>query len=238
MCDDVREGDSLHVSLPRNEFELKPAARHFIFIAGGIGITPIKSMIAHLAHDAGKPFKLYYLCRDRSTTAYFEELSGPAYRDNVVIHHDDGNADQSLDLWPMLEKYNGAHLYCCGPVALMDAVRDMTGHWPTSAVHFEDFATRERPRMDDDGPFDVRVGFDGEPVRIGANESILARLRACGYRIRSSCESGTCGSCRMTLLEGVADHRDLVLSPDERESNIMVCVSRARSAELVVDFAS
>jgi len=238
MADDVRVGDMLHVSLPRNEFELKPTARDFIFIAGGIGITPIKSMIAHLAQDAGKPFRLYYLCRDRSATAYLEELSAPEYRDKVVIHHDGGNADRSLDLWPMLEKHNGAHLYCCGPAALMDAVRDMTGHWPTSAVHFEDFATRERPRTDDDRPFDVRVGFDGAPVRVAADESILARLRACGYRVRSSCESGTCGSCRMKLLAGEADHRDLVLSPSERATNIMVCVSRARSAQLVVDFVS
>jgi len=238
LVDGVKVGDMLHVSMPRNEFELAAHASSFLFIAGGIGITPIKSMVAHLATDAGKPFKLVYLSRDAAVTAYRDDLAAPHYRGKVVIHHDYGDPDQSLDLWPMLEKHKGTHLYCCGPTGLMDAVRDMTGHWPTSAVHFEDFATRTPPRARDDKPLVVRVGFDGPPVAIAADMSILQGLRANGYRIRSSCESGTCGSCRMKLLAGEADHRDLVLSDSERASDIIVCVSRARSPELVVDFAS
>jgi len=238
MADDVNAGDMLYVSLPRNEFELRANAPSFLFIAGGIGITPIKSMVTHLASSSDKPFKLVYLSRDAACTAYLDQLTALQHRGSVVIHHDYGDPEQSFDLWPLLEKHKGAHLYCCGPTGLMDAVRDMTGHWPASAVHFEDFATRQAPRTLDDKPLVVRVGADGPPIEIAAGMSILEGLRAHGYRIRSSCESGTCGSCRMRVLAGEADHRDLVLSDSERESEITVCVSRAHSAELVVDFVS
>jgi phthalate 4,5-dioxygenase reductase subunit len=234
MVDGIQPGDSLHVSLPRNEFELKESAPAYLFIAGGIGITPIRSMIRHLTSTGGKPFKLYYLSREPDMTAYREELAAPELRGKVVIHHDYGDPARSLDLWTALEKPKGAHLYCCGPKGLMDAVRDMTGHWSTSAVHFEDFGAGRSARTVDDRPFVVRYGETGDPVEVAANASILEALRAQGMRIPSSCESGTCGSCRMKLLRGEADHRDLVLTDGERLSEIIVCVSRAHSPELVV----
>jgi phthalate 4,5-dioxygenase reductase subunit len=232
MVDDVRVGDSLFVSTPRNEFELKENVPSYVFVAGGIGITPIRSMIRHLRNTSDRPWKLYYLCRDAAATAYGEEFAAPELRGKVVVHHDQGDPARSYDLWPVLEKPKGAHLYCCGPKALMEAVKDMTGHWPSSAVHFEDFAVRNVRRSADDKPFLVR--FEGESIDVAADESILHALRAKGHRIPSSCESGTCGSCRMRLLAGEADHRDLVLTDEERVTNIMVCVSRAHSAELTV----
>jgi phthalate 4,5-dioxygenase reductase subunit len=191
-------------------------------------------MIRHLTSTGGKPFKLYYLSREPDMTAYREELAAPELRGKVVIHHDYGDPARSLDLWTALEKPKGAHLYCCGPKGLMDAVRDMTGHWSTSAVHFEDFGAGRSARTVDDRPFVVRSGETGDPVEVAANASILEALRAQGMRIPSSCESGTCGSCRMKLLRGEADHRDLVLTDGERLSEIIVCVSRAHSPELVV----
>ena len=136
-------------------------------------------------------------------------------------------------MWPLLERPKGAHLYCCGPKGLMEAVRDMTGHWSSSAVHFEDFAVRNVTRSADDKPFVVR--FQGEKIDVAADESILHALRAKGHRIPSSCESGTCGSCRMRLVAGEAEHRDLVLTDEERLTNIMVCVSRAHSPELAIE---
>jgi phthalate 4,5-dioxygenase reductase subunit len=114
----------------------------------------------------------------------------------------------------------------------MDAVRDMTGHWSSSAVHFEDFAVRNVARGADDKPFVVR--FEGESIEVAADESILHALRAAGHRIPSSCESGTCGSCHIKLVDGEADHRDLVLTDEERLTSIMVCVSRALSPELAI----
>lgn len=233
MVDGVQEGDLMHVSLPRNEFELKENAPSHLFIAGGIGITPIRSMIRHLGTD--KPFELYYLSREADLAAYRDEFAGVEYRGKVVVHHDLGDPDRSLDLWPALEKPTRAHIYCCGPKALMDAVRDMTGHWPSSAVHFEDFAAGTTVRAADDKPLVVRLGAQGEPIDVPVGMSILEALRGKGHRIPSSCESGTCGSCRMKLLAGEPDHRDLVLTDAERRREIMVCVSRARSAELTVE---
>jgi phthalate 4,5-dioxygenase reductase component len=235
MVDGINPGDLLHASTPRNEFELKEGAPSYLFIAGGIGITPMRSMVQHLVNTSDRPWKLYYLSRDPAITAYREEFGAPQFRGKVVIHHDYGDPGKSLDLWTVLEKPKGAHLYCCGPKGLMDAVRDMTGHWSTAAVHFEDFGAGKSARAVDDKPFSVRLGVTGDAIAIPAGVSILEALRAKGHRIPSSCESGTCGSCRMKLIAGEPDHRDLVLSDAERLTDIMVCVSRAHSPELVID---
>ena len=232
--DDIKVGDLVHVSAPRNEFELNESAPGYLFIAGGIGITPIRSMIKHLQDTGGKPFKLYYLSREPDMTAYRDEFSAPGYRGKVVVHHDYGDPDKSIDLWPVLEKPKGMHVYCCGPKPLMDAVRDMTGHWSTAAVHFEDFGAGKAARAETDKPFAVRYGADGTLIEVAADQSMLEALRSRGHRIPSSCESGTCGSCRMKLLAGEPDHRDLVLSDAERLREIIVCVSRAHSPELTV----
>jgi phthalate 4,5-dioxygenase reductase subunit len=235
IVDQVAEGDLLHVSTPRNDFELKEGVPGYVFIAGGIGITPILSMVRHLVATSDRPWKLYYLTRDAEQTPFRDELSAPPFRGKVVLHHDNGDPDQALDLWPVLERPKGAHLYCCGPTGLMDAVRDMTGHWSSSTVHFEDFGAGRVARTIADTPFTVRLGADGPPIAVDAGHSILEALRAHGHRIPSSCESGTCGSCRMKLVAGDADHRDLVLTAEERRANIMVCVSRALSPELVIE---
>jgi phthalate 4,5-dioxygenase reductase subunit len=235
MVDDVRVGDQLHISAPRNEFELKEGASSYLFIAGGIGITPVRSMIHHLVNTSDRPWKLVYLSREPALTAYLDEFSAPDLEGKVVVHHDYGEPEKSIDLWTVLEKPKGAHLYCCGPRGLMDAVRDMTGHWSTTAVHFEDFGAGKSAGMAQDKPFTIRMGATAEPMAVSANATMLETLRAHGHRIPSSCESGTCGSCKMRLLAGQADHRDLVLSDTERINCIMPCVSRAHSAELVVD---
>jgi phthalate 4,5-dioxygenase reductase subunit len=236
IVDGVNVGDKVHVSIPRNEFELKANAPSYVFIAGGIGITPIRSMIRHLMSTGEKPFKLYYLTREPELTAFRDEFGQPEYRGKVVLHHDYGDPEKAFDLWPMLEKPKGAHIYCCGPAPLMDAVRDMTGHWSTSAVHFEDFGAGKTAPTGEDKPLVVRLGVEGEAIEVPANMSILEALRAKGHRVPSSCESGTCGSCRMKVLAGEPDHRDLVLSENERRHEIIVCVSRAHSAELALAF--
>ncbi|MDQ4062054.1 MAG: PDR/VanB family oxidoreductase, partial [Pseudomonadota bacterium] len=227
--------DELLVSEPRNDFALTGNPVSYLFIAGGIGITPILSMIRYLRSSGGRPFKLFYLSRSPEMTAFREELSGPEFRGKVVIHHDYGDPDRSYDLWPVLEQPKGAYLYCCGPRGLMEAVRDMTGHWSTAAVHFEDFGAGKAARAAEDKPFKVRLARSEEAIDIPAGASILEVLRGKGHAIPYSCESGTCGTCRVGLLEGEADHRDLVLSDHERVKTIMVCVSRAYSPELVLD---
>lgn len=234
LVDTINAGDTLAISMPRNNFEIELSAVDFIFIAGGIGITPILSMMRHVKHAGIGKFKLYYFTRDAASTAFMHELSKTEFAGQVHIHHDNGDIEQAFDLWPVLEKPGKAHVYCCGPRGLMDGVRDMSGHWPSNLIHFESFGVNAASEVENK-PFSVRLQKSGVTVEVGAQQSILDALRDAGYRVPSSCESGTCGSCRTRLVAGVADHRDMVLQEDERATQIMVCVSRAESEELVLD---
>jgi phthalate 4,5-dioxygenase reductase subunit len=235
MTDDVAEGDLIDVSEPRNEFELNDRARSYVFVAGGIGITPILSMMRHLKATDGPRFKLYYLTRSPEMTAFIDELAGPEWKSHVVVHHDFGDLANAFDFWPVFEKTgSGTHVYCCGPRALMDGVRDMTGHWPQGSVHFESFGVDAALSAQNEA-FTVKLERSGRRFDIPVDRSILEVLRDNGIRAPSSCESGTCGSCRTTLCAGEAEHRDMVLGEDEKASQIMICVSRAKGGELVLD---
>ena len=232
FIDRTKPGDLVRAAEPKNLFALADAPS-YIFVAGGIGITPILSMIRALRRAGGKPFKLYYLTRSPGVTAFRSDILGEVGAD-AVVHHDEGDPEKAYDLWPVFEEPAKAHVYCCGPRPLMDAVRDMTGHWPTSATHFEDFGSDlVRPR-EDDVPFTVKLASSGAVLPVPVGASILEVLRAHGLRVPSSCESGTCGTCRTEVLEGEVDHRDLVLTEAERKGSMMVCVSRARSDQLVL----
>ena len=234
LVDGVKTGATLHVSEPCNDFALHPRAGSFIFIAGGIGITPILSMVLH-AQSAGRGrFKLYYLSRDPESAAFLDTLAAPEFHGKVRIHHDGGNPADAFDLWPVLERPSGAHVYCCGPRGLMDSVRDMSGHWPGGSIHFESFgASPELTRQNK--PFTVHLARSALTLAVTAESTILETVRAAGVAVPSSCESGTCGSCKTVLISGEAEHRDLVLSEEERGNRIMVCCSRAVSTELVLD---
>ena len=235
LIDNTREGDEWLISAPDNAFALPQRGDNFIFIAGGIGITPFIAMIHALKHDPAKKFKLYYCSRTPEMTAFREELSAPEYKGKVVIHYDNGDPEKALDLWPIVEeRKNREHLYCCGPRGLMEAVRDATGHWSPTAVHFEAFSEADA-RRPDDKTFKVKLAKSGVTIDVPAGTTIMEAMRAAGHDVPSSCESGTCGTCRTRLLEGEADHRDLVLTEAERGSQIMICVSRAKTPELVID---
>ena len=233
MVDDVQDGAILSVSAPRNNFELTPRAASFIFIAGGIGITPILSMLRHLKASGNLNFKLYYCTRDPASTAFGDTLHDE-FAGQVLLHHDHGDINKGYDFWPVLEKPSGAHVYCCGPRGLMDSVADMAGHWPSGSIHFESFGVDARA-FAENAAFDVLLKESGRSFTVSKEQTLLEALRAHGCLVRSSCESGTCGSCKTRLIAGAADHRDMVLSDEERTNHIMPCVSRARSAELVLD---
>src|SRR3569832_114458 len=235
LTTNVSVGAAVAAEPPENEFEMARAEpKRLIFIAGGIGITPIRAMILHCLRHGRANFMLYYFTRTPGMMAFREEFASPAFDGKVVLHHDDGDPASAYDLWPVLEEQRGAHLYCCGPRGLMDAVRDMTGHWPDSAVHFEDFVGASAPHADD-VKFEVRLSKSGATYEVAAQVSILDTLRQHGHVLPSSCESGTCGTCRCKYTEGEPDHRDLVLSDDEKKREIMICVSRAKSPTLVLD---
>lgn len=234
MVDDVHPGDMIEVSAPRNNFALQPRASQFLFIAGGIGITPIMAMMLHLARQPGCTFRLIYCTRDAASTAFLDELRAPPFERSVQFHHDTGDLANAIDLWPVLETPGPEQVYCCGPRGLMDAVADMSGHWPSGAIHFESFGVDASAQASNHA-FSVFLQASQVRFTVAANQSLLDALRANGQPITSSCESGTCGSCRTGLLSGDAEHRDMVLTDEEKVTNIMVCVSRARSAELVLD---
>ena len=116
----------------------------------------------------------------------------------------------------------------------MQAVRDVTGHWTPTSIHFEAFSDADARRADDQ-PFKVKLTSTGEIIEVPVGTTILEAMRAKGHNVPSSCESGTCGTCRTKLVSGEADHRDLVLTENEHASQIMICVSRAKTPEIVID---
>ncbi len=234
LIDHVKAGDALTVSAPVNDFELPQRAQDFLFVAGGIGITPMMAMIRQVMAE-GKRFRLFYCSRSPETTAFRDELSEPQFKDKVTIHYDYGDMSRSLDLKPILaERKNREHLYCCGPRPLMEAVRAMTDHWSHAAVHFEAFSDAETHKPTDK-PFKVKLARSGAVLEVPTDKTILEVLRAHGLEVPSSCETGTCGTCKTKLLAGEADHRDLFLAEQDKASNIMICVSRAKSDEIEID---
>jgi phthalate 4,5-dioxygenase reductase subunit len=234
LIDNVKPGDTLPVSAPVNDFGLPPRAQDFLFIAGGIGVTPMMAMIKELLAQK-KRFRLFYLNRSPEMTAFLAELSAPELKGSIVIHYDGGDPARSLDLKPVLaERKNREHLYCCGPRPLMEAVRRMTDHWSPAAVHFEAFSEAETHKPGDK-PIIVHLAKTGGTVEVPAGKTILEVLRAKGLDVPSSCETGTCGTCRTKLIAGEADHRDLVLAEHERKDTIMICVSRAKTDEIAID---
>lgn len=230
MIDQVHVGDLLSVSLPKNDFELLDPAHEVIFIAGGIGVTPLLAMARQMSRLKNKGgtghFRFYYCARDAEGAAFMPELQALQNAGEVSFHFDGGNPDAGLDFWPLLEKPSQAHIYCCGPQGLMDAVKDMSGHWPQGRVHFESFGANAAQQASN-SPFQVKLSQSQTVLQVAENESILEALRKAGRHVPSSCESGTCGSCKTSLVSGQVDHRDFVLTDSEKSNQIMVCVSRA-----------
>lgn len=233
LVDETAVGQTLSALPPDNAFALVKDPGSLILIAGGIGVTPILSMIRSLGEEPDIPWTLYYLTRDPQRTAYLDLLSAPPYGTHVVCHHSLGPHGH-FDLWPVLEKPNKGHVYCCGPRKLMKDVRDMSGHWSSSRIHFESFIEGGERKVDDK-PFTVTLAHSGRTLDVPAGTSILNVLHAAGVPVPCSCESGTCGTCRTHMLQGTADHRDMVLMPEEQDDQIMVCVSRAQSGNLILD---
>lgn len=229
MVDQLQIGMHLHVRTPANAFPLL-AAERIVLIAGGIGITPMRAMFHELLR-AGVPVHLVYLNRSRSEAAYLDELGADRLSEHVTLHFDDESG--RFDLWPVLaQPSDQARVYCCGPAPLMDAVEMLTMHWRPSRIHFERFSGVSLSMTA--APFEAVWAPDGRRVRVPSEQSLLEALRISGVSIDSSCESGTCGTCRLRLVAGEPLHRDVVLSASEHSEAIMACVSRARDEQITV----
>ncbi|MEU7645991.1 PDR/VanB family oxidoreductase [Streptomyces huasconensis] len=226
----LREGDEVTVRGPRNRFPLVDAPS-YVFVAGGIGITPILPML-RAVQASGKPWRLLYGGRSRASMPFLEEVGrlGGARpeRVTVVAQNEDGLPDPAAFLSGTPE---GTAVYVCGPEALMDAVGAAL---PAGcSLHLERFAPRAS--SGGDAPFEVELRRSDRTVAVAADGTVLAAVRAELPDTAYSCEQGFCGTCRQRVLEGEVDHRDELLTDAERAGSMLICVSRARGGRLVLD---
>lgn len=234
----VAEGDALSISAPRNHFPMAPAAEYSLLLAGGIGITPILAMAEELS-ATGREFELHYCTRSAERTAFLARLRSASYVARVHFHYDDGPDEQKLMLAHLFATHSlSAHLYVCGPRGFMDWVisEARAQGWAEERIHREYFSNDVAPHPED-GSFEVVLAKSGRSVRVGAEQTVIAALAAAGVEVPISCEQGVCGTCLTRVLEGVPDHRDLYLTPEEQARNdqFTPCCSRSKSARLVLD---
>lgn len=228
----LQRGDLVEVSQPRNTFALR-RGKPLLFIAGGIGITPFLSMMKALDESE---FSLLYFCRERSRVVDDPKL---AQLEKA------GVATISLGLSPELtlasierkiESYpDDLRVYCCGPKALNTSVESICSRHSGVEFYSESFAPLEKDVNDSSPGFHVVLKKRGSRIYVPPEKSILEAIRDSGVELQSSCESGLCGTCRVSYESGRVDHRDLVLSDEERKTTILVCCSRSLSEELVLE---
>lgn len=228
----LRPGDVLKVGAPRNNFPLIDA-RRYIFVAGGIGITPLVPMI-RAASANRKPWTLLYCNRRNEDAPFLKEIS--ALPGEISLHS--SAAGTRLDVAKRLSMVEESTVvYCCGPEKLMTAVEEATSHWPQDTIRFEWFTPRSRSRDEVSGSFEVECAASGISFTVPPDKSILETLQNAGIEVPRSCEQGICGTCEVGVLSGEVDHRDSILSASERAANttMMTCVSRAKSSRLLLD---
>lgn len=231
----LRLGATVQVSAPRNHFPLELAAEGYVFIAGGIGITPIMAMVRHCL-AAHRPFRVYYCARNRQRCAFYEELRAIA-PGHVVFHFDDEQDGRLFDARAAVAAAgSSAHLYTCGPEPLMKAVEAAAARHPADRVHFEWF-TAAATDVAGDRPFTVVLRQSGTRYEVPPGRSILEVLEDHDAGVPYSCREGLCATCRTSVLAGEVDHRDKVLSAAEKATHreMMICVSRAKSDVLELD---
>ena len=230
----LRVGDVLRVSPPRNKFALRLGTRPLVFVAGGIGITPILSMV-HAAATAGADWQVLVLARTPEAAAFVDELS--AYGERVHTHF--ASTSGRADLPTVLDGLGAAHadVYACGPLGLMTALEDYTSARPDCDLRLERFTTDGNPAIrPGDHAFVVEIS-DGTEIEVRADQTILDALTEADVPVLNSCREGVCGTCETFVLEGTPDHRDQLLDADERASGemMMPCVSRCVGPRIVLD---
>jgi tetrachlorobenzoquinone reductase len=229
--DQLRVGALLTLGGPRNHFALREDAPHSVLIAGGIGVTPIACMAQRL-RALGASFELHYSVRRRAEAAFLDVLAGPQLRLHVDAEH--GGTPLAL-AGIVASAPAGAHLYCCGPGLMLDAFEAAARGFPAGQVHLERFAAAAPAASD--GGFTVQLARSGRSLFVTRGSTILDTLRQGGVAVQASCQQGICGSCETRVLAGHPDHRDSLLSDDEKQSNqvMMVCCSGSRDPVLVLD---
>ncbi|MFP1682629.1 PDR/VanB family oxidoreductase [Alloalcanivorax sp. C16-1] len=234
----VRQGDVITAHGPRNNFPLDEDAPGYLFVAGGIGVTPILSMVRWCERQ-GKRWRLLYACRNRQRAAFYETLAEMG-GDRVQFHFQDEQEGRLPDVNAFIKQLpDGHHLYCCGPDPMMRAVRDHAEELDIDRVHFEWFeapaaqAGRDEPQGDASG-FDVRLMERDMTIHVPPDLSILEALEQQGIDMPYACRAGICRTCEVEVCGGEPDHRDFILDDQERGSGktILVCVSRSNTDTL------
>ncbi|MEV5613015.1 PDR/VanB family oxidoreductase [Streptomyces sp. NPDC052225] len=226
----VQEGAEVEVRGPRNRFPLDTKAPAHLFVAGGIGITPILPMLREVAARGGD-WRLLYGGRSRASMPFLEDLAKlDAHGDRVTVVAEDTDGRPDL-AGALAATAPGTAVYCCGPEGLMAAVEEQLPGG--RALHLERFTPRNT--ADGNGPFEVELRRSGTVVEVPADSTVLAAVRAELPNVSYSCEQGFCGTCQQRVLEGEIDHRDELLTDSERGDSMLICVSRARGERLVLD---
>ena len=228
--ENLRPGGLVTVNGPRNNFPLDESAARSVLIAGGIGITPIVSMVRRLA-ALQKEWTLFYCARTRAQAAFSDALQG-----DVRYNFDGEPGGKLLDMaavvadWPA-----GTHFYCCGPLPMLAAFEAATAALPREQVHVEYFTAKEPPAVA--GGFNVVLAKSGRQFAVPPGKTILETLLDAGLEVPYSCMEGVCGTCETRVVEGVPDHRDLVLSEAEHAEGktMMICCSGCKGERLVLD---
>ncbi|VVE58705.1 ferredoxin [Pandoraea iniqua] len=236
----LHEGGALRISAPRNHFPLDETAAHTghtVLVAGGIGVTPLLSMAARL-EAMQRPWTLHYCARSRETAAFAEHLESAAFaHGRVEWHFDRAPGQGSLDLGRLIDEVSaGTHLYCCGPSPMLKAFEAEVARRKDCHGHVEYFAGVGAPEGSA-GQYDVVLAKSGKIVVVKPGQTMLDALLDAGVDAPYSCREGVCGTCEVAVLEGTPEHRDLVLSQDERASGrtVMICCSGCRGDRLVLD---
>ncbi len=228
----VKEGDVLEIQTPKNEFPMATHANHSILIAGGIGITPILSML-HSLSSKNQSYEIHYSARELSGLAFRDRIEQVA-GDKAQFYASRDPQGQRLDLEQLLSKPEpGVHVYMCGPRGMINAVREIAEAkgWPAAHIHFESFGAQP---LADDNAIRVHLAESNQTITVPANRTILDTLLDAGVSVPHDCKRGECTMCTTRVIGGEPDHRDLCLNAEEKESYMCVCVSRAKGKDLTL----
>lgn len=234
----IHAGAELTLGVPRNQFPLRDAAA-YVFVAGGIGITPILAMVRAAAR-LGKPWKLVYGARSDSQFVFLEELTALASASWGIVECVAQDTAGHIDLAGLVAASGGQAVYCCGPGSLMTALGDemrVAGREQDLTIERFTASPTAEVAAGSAGSFTVELSLSGSSVSVQPGQSILEALRAAGIDAPSSCEMGICGTCETSVLSGEIDHRDALLTDAERASGdtMLICVSRAAGDTIVLD---
>jgi ferredoxin-NADP reductase len=231
--DRLAEGDTIRVRGPRNRFALVGSPR-YLFVAGGIGVTPILPMVAEAA-ARGADWRLVYGGRTRASMAFADQLAREHPGRVELCPQDETGL---LDLDSLLGvPCPDTVVYCCGPEPLLAAAEKRCASWPKGALRVERFVPKAEDGHAPPAAFEVELSLTGTTLTVPADRTILEVVEDAGVAVLSSCREGTCGTCETAVLDGVPDHRDSLLTEEEREAGdiMFICVSRAVSPRLVLE---